>query len=232
MPFVTIKSAMTLDGKTTSVSGDSKWISCQNSREYVHQLRNNVSAIMVGINTIIADDPSLTTRLSSGKCKDPIRIIVDTKGILPLDSKVITIDSNAQTILATTNQISIEKEKQLNDQGVTIIKTDYDKSGVNLVSLMKELYKLNIDSVLIEGGGNINASALSAGIVDKVILFIAPKIIGGKSALTPVEGEGIRLVKDAISLNDITVNRIDDDIVLEGYISSKKDEVTKCLQEL
>jgi diaminohydroxyphosphoribosylaminopyrimidine deaminase/5-amino-6-(5-phosphoribosylamino)uracil reductase len=219
MPFVIMKSAMTLDGKISSISGNSKWISCEESRNYAHQLRNRVSAIMVGINTVIADNPSLTTRLNEKNCKDPIRVIIDSKGRIPLDSNVINSSSNAGVILATTNQIEPEKEKALNDKGVTIIKTDYDNSGVNLVQVMKELYNLGIDSVLLEGGGTINAAALSVGIVDKVIMFIAPKIIGGKSALTPVEGVGIELIDDAIKLDDISICKIGSDILVEGYVN-------------
>jgi diaminohydroxyphosphoribosylaminopyrimidine deaminase/5-amino-6-(5-phosphoribosylamino)uracil reductase len=173
---------------------------------------------MVGINTVITDNPSLTTRLSAKKYNDPIRVIIDSKGRLPLDSNVIKSSSNAGVILATTSQIDSEKEKHLIAKGVTIIKSDNEDGSVNLIKVMEELHKLEIDSVLLEGGGTINASALSTGIVDKVIMFIAPKIIGGKSALSPVEGEGIKLVEDAIRLHDITINRIDDDIVYEGYI--------------
>lgn len=218
MPFVIMKSAMTLDGKTASVTGNSKWISCEGSRNYVHEIRGRVSAIMVGINTVLADNPSLTARLSAKEYKDPIRVIIDSKGRLPLDSNVINSSSNAGVILATTSQIGSEKEKCLINKGVTVIKAENDDGSVNLKEVMEKLYKLEIDSVLIEGGGTINASALSAGIVDKIIMIIAPKIIGGKSAVTPVEGEGIKLIEDAVSLHDITVKRIDDDIVLEGYI--------------
>lgn len=217
-PFVVMKSAMTLDGKIASAIGDSKWISCEASREYTHKLRNSLSALMVGINTVLIDNPSLTTRLSKKKCKDPIRVVIDAKGRLPIDSKVINNTSKAKVILATTNQIKKEKETLLIKKGVTIIKIDYDKNGVNLASLMQELYNLNIDSVLLEGGGNINYSALKAGIVDKVVMFIAPKIIGGESAPTSVGGEGILKISDAIILNDITINKIDDDILVEGYI--------------
>jgi diaminohydroxyphosphoribosylaminopyrimidine deaminase/5-amino-6-(5-phosphoribosylamino)uracil reductase len=217
-PFVIMKSAMTLDGKIATFSGNSKWISCEASRNYAHKLRNRVSAIMLGINTVLTDNPRLTTRLSKKDSKDPIKVIIDSKGRLPIDSNVINSSSNAKVILATTNMLNPEKEKQLSNKGVTIIKTDYNNNGVNLISLMSELYNLNIDSVLIEGGGNINASALSAGIVDKAIMFIAPKIVGGKSAKTPVEGEGVEFLDDAIRLNDISISQIGSDILVEGYV--------------
>lgn len=151
MPFVIMKSAMTLDGKTASVCGNSKWISCEGSINYVHEMRSRVSAIMVGINTVIIDNPSLTTRLSAKECKDPIRVIIDSKGRLPLDSNVLKSSNNVGVILATTSQIDSEKEKHLIDKGVTIIKSDNEDGSVNLKIVMKKLYKLGIDSVLLEG---------------------------------------------------------------------------------
>jgi diaminohydroxyphosphoribosylaminopyrimidine deaminase/5-amino-6-(5-phosphoribosylamino)uracil reductase len=217
-PFVIMKSAMTLDGKIASVAGDSKWITGTGSRNYVHELRDRVSAIMVGIQTIIMDNPSLTTRLPHKEGKDPIRIIVDSKGRLPLDSQVLNKDNNVRVILATTSQIESKKEQQLLEKGVTIIKADQVDGKVDLKQVIKKLYELGIDSVLIEGGGMLNASALTAGIVDKVILFIAPKIIGGKSAPTPVEGEGVNFISECLRLHDITIDRIEDDLVYEGYL--------------
>lgn len=222
-PFVIMKTAMTMDGKIASVSGDSKWISGEDSRQHVHMLRDRVSAIMVGINTVLVDNPALTTRLNSGKGKDPIRIIVDSKGVIPIDSKVINVQSSAGVILATTSLIKSDKEKQLKNCGVKVLKLDSsDCEGyVDLTKLMQELYKLEIDSVLLEGGGNLNAAALKCGIVDKVMSFIAPKIIGGTNAKTPVEGEGINLMSDAVRLTNINIQRFDEDILIEGYVKGE-----------
>ncbi|EGD48453.1 riboflavin biosynthesis protein RibD [Ruminiclostridium papyrosolvens DSM 2782] len=221
LPFVIMKTAMTLDGKIASVTGDSRWISSEPSREYVHKIRNRVSSIMVGVNTIIKDNPSLTARPSSGDGIDPVRIVVDSRGRIPMDSRVINGDSNAGLILATTDRINKDKETQLLSRGVRIIKT-IEKSGkVNLGELMRELYKLEIDSVLLEGGGNLNFSALEAGIVNKVMTFVSPKIIGGSSAVTPVGGEGIEEMKDAIALSDIRVEGFDRDVLIEGYIADE-----------
>ncbi len=226
-PFVLMKAAMTLDGKIASVSGDSKWISGDSSRRYVHHIRDRVSAIMVGINTVLADNPSLTTRLEFKKGRDPIRIVVDSKGIIPIDSQVINVESTAGVILATTSEIEGVKEKQLKNKGVNIVKVDGPGGHVELMKLMNELYKLEIDSVLLEGGGGLNAVALHSGIVDKVMIFIAPKIIGGKDAKTPVEGDGIQCMKDALKLKDITISRFDEDILVEGYMKGEP-----CLPEL
>ena len=225
-PFVIMKAAMTLDGKIASASGDSKWISAEGSRQQVHMVRDRVAAIMVGINTVLADNPALTTRLPSGKGNDAVRIVVDSKGIIPADSLVINEESAAAVIVATTSLIEKEKENQLIQKGVRILKLDGPDKHVDLNWLMRELYKLEIDSVLLEGGGELNAAALNSKIVDKIMLFIAPKIIGGRNAKTPVEGEGIQLMKDALKLEDISVSRFDEDIVVEGYLKGEA-----CLQE-
>lgn len=218
-PFVIMKTAMTLDGKAASVSGDSKWITGEASRQYVHVIRDRVSAVMVGVNTVVKDNPMLTARLQSKECKDPVRIIVDSKGRIPLESNVLHIDSKAGAILASTSSIDKEKEKLLLDMGVQIIKADNCTGEVDLTTLMGKLYELEIDSVLLEGGGSLNASALNAGIVNKVMMFIAPKIIGGSTAITPVEGAGFQLMKDAVKLKDIEVTRFDEDVLIEGYIN-------------
>lgn len=218
-PFVIMKAAMTLDGKIASVAGDSKWVSNEFSRNYVHLIRDRVSSIMVGINTVVKDNPSLTARLESKECTDPVRIIVDSKGRIPLDSNVIQTKTKAGTIIATTALIDKTKENQLIENNVRIIKTAGSNGNVDLRVLMGELYKLEIDSVLLEGGGTLNYSALEAGIVDKVMFFISPKIIGGKDAVSPVEGAGIDLIKNALKIKDINLTQFDDDILIEGYIS-------------
>jgi len=217
-PFVIMKTAMTLDGKIASVTGDSRWVSGSSSREYTHMLRERVAAIMVGSRTILYDNPSLTARYHKSQSNDPVRIIVDSKGIIPIQSKVLDPDSNAGVILATTSAIEYEKEMQLIEKGVRILKLDGSDGYVNLLELMHELYRLEIDSILLEGGGGLNAATLEAGIVDKVMIFIAPKIIGGKYAVTPVEGKGISLMQDAIILKDIHISRFDEDILVEGYL--------------
>ncbi len=217
-PFVILKTAMTLDGKIASPTGDSKWITSEESRAYVHVMRDRVSAIMVGINTVIKDNPMLTTRLDQKVGSDPIRIIVDSKGLIPMDSKVLSKDSKAGVILATTSRIHEDKEKQLIDNGVTVIKAEGENGLVDLRKLMQELYKLEIDSVLLEGGGTLNASALELGIVDKAMFFIAPKIIGGKDAITPVEGKGIQSMSEALKLKNVSLSKFGEDILVEGYL--------------
>ncbi|TDT61352.1 bifunctional diaminohydroxyphosphoribosylaminopyrimidine deaminase/5-amino-6-(5-phosphoribosylamino)uracil reductase RibD [Fonticella tunisiensis] len=218
IPFCILKAAMTLDGKIASYSGDSKWISNELSRRYVHRLRHRVSGIMVGINTIINDDPLLTTRLDDTDGIDPIRIVVDSKGRIPLSAKVLHGNSKAKTIIAATEFIDKDKIKAIQETGAEIILTPPKDDKVDLCYLMKELGKRKIDSVLLEGGGTLNFAALREGIVDKVNFFIAPKILGGREAKTPVGGQGIGLVRDAIILKDMEIYRFGEDIMIEGYI--------------
>ena len=221
-PFVILKTAMTLDGKIASVSGNSKWITNEESRKYVHSLRHRVSGIMVGIGTVLADNPSLTTRLDDRDGLDPIRIIVDSKGRIPLDSKVLNVNSNSKTIIATTENAPKEKLDDIRKKNGEVIICPVKNGGVDLGYLMKALGEMSIDSILLEGGSTLNYSALNEGIVDKVISFIASKIIGGKNAKTPVGGKGINLMKDALILENINILRFNEDIMIEGYLRKEE----------
>jgi len=217
-PFVLMKAAMTLDGKIASVTGDSRWVSCERSRRLSHEIRDRSRAIMVGSQTVLKDNPSLTTRLDESRGQDPIRIVVDSAGSIPLDCRVIRSDSREGVILATTSRIDPVKEKALVDRGVRVLKLDGSDGRVDLRALMGELFKLEIDSVLLEGGGTLNASFLAAGLVDKVMVFVAPKIIGGREAATPVAGEGIRLMDQAVRLKNLSVTRSGEDVLIQGYV--------------
>ena len=224
-PFVIMKTAMTLDGKIASASGNSRWISGPSAREHVHRLRERVAAIMVGSKTVACDNPSLTARLKTSEGKNPLRIVVDSKGRIPLDSKVM--DGTADTIIASTSALDAGKERKIAGAGARVLKLDGPGGHIDLNALMQALYGLGIDSVLLEGGGGLNAAALDAGIVDKVMIWIAPKIIGGKDAITPVEGRGIPLMRDALAVQGMHMDRLGDDILIEGYLKGEL-----CLQEL
>ncbi len=218
LPFCILKTAMTLDGKIAARTGDSKWITNEESRKYVHKLRHRVSSIMVGVGTVIQDDPLLNTRLEDGNGSDPIRIIVDTSGKTPLDARVLNNKSDAKTIIAVTEHAPKEKLIEFENRGAEIIITPLKENKVDLKFLMKELGERKIDSVLLEGGSELNYSAMEAGIIDKVNAFIAPKFIGGREAKTPVGGFGRSLMKDALLLKNIEIHRFGDDVMLEGYI--------------
>jgi diaminohydroxyphosphoribosylaminopyrimidine deaminase/5-amino-6-(5-phosphoribosylamino)uracil reductase len=173
---------------------------------------------MVGIGTVLADDPLLTTRLGPKKGRDPVRIVVDSRGRIPLGSRAIASASEAGLILATTPAIGPGKEARLVEKGVNIVRAEGADGRVDLVALMDALHALEIDSVLLEGGGALNASALKAGIVDKAMVFVAPKLVGGAGAKTPVEGPGVTRMDDALRLRDVAVRRFGDDILVEGYV--------------
>ncbi|MFP4698370.1 MAG: bifunctional diaminohydroxyphosphoribosylaminopyrimidine deaminase/5-amino-6-(5-phosphoribosylamino)uracil reductase RibD [Eubacteriales bacterium] len=222
-PFSIMKTAMTLDGKISTFTGDSKWITNEYSREYVHKLRHKVSSIMVGVGTVLADNPKLTTRLNNKKTLDPVRIIVDTKGRTPIDSNVLNVQSKAKTIIATTEKVSKEKIKAFQDKGADMLITPLKDNKVDLRFLMQKLGEKGIDSVLIEGGATLNYSCIKEGVIDKVLAFIAPKIIGGEEAKTPIGGKGIECIDDAITLKGLNINKFKEDIMIEGYIQKGGD---------
>lgn len=217
LPFIVLKTAMTLDGKIATKTGDSKWISNELSREYTHKLRHSLSGILVGIQTVLADNPRLTTRLKEGG-KDPHRIVLDSNLRIPLDSKVLNLNSKSKTIIATTENVDTKKIKALEQKQAIVIKTPSKDGKVDLKYLIKKLGDMDIDSILIEGGSTVNYSALNEGIVDKVISFVSPKIIGGKEAKTPVGGSGKDLINDAFKLKNIEIERFNEDIMIKGYL--------------
>lgn len=219
-PFIAIKYAMTLDGKIATYTGDSKWITNEKSREFVHELRNTYMAIMVGVNTIIHDDPKLNTRLEHKKTRDPIRIIIDPNLETPLTSYVVTSANIQPTWIITSESTTDEIIQKYTSLGVTIIKKpmplDFDE-------LLMDLGSKKIDSILVEGGSYLHGTILNAGVAHKLYAFIAPKLIGGKEALTPIGGLGVSLMKDAYQLENLTLHRFHDDLCIEGYIKKQGD---------
>lgn len=218
LPFCILKTAMTLDGKIATRTGDSKWITNEESRKYVHQLRHRVASIMVGVGTIIQDNPLLNTRLEGEQGSDAIRIVVDTSGRTPLKSKVLNIKSNARTIIATTELATEETIREFENKGAEVIITPLNENRVDLKYLMKALGERKIDSVLIEGGSELNYASIEAGIIHKVNAFIAPKLIGGREGKTPLGGVGRPLMKEALTLKNIDIQRFGNDVMIEGYI--------------
>lgn len=221
LPFCIMKTAMTLDGKIACFTGDSKWITGEASREYVHELRHRAAGIMVGIGTVLADDPMLTVRMEHRKGKDPIRIVVDSSARIPLEARVLNMESEAKTIIAATEKADKDKISLLNKKGIEVIITPAKNGRVDLNFLMKVLGEKNIDSILLEGGSDLNFSALEEGIVDKVIAFIAPKIIGGKEAKTPVGGQGKAWMSEAVNVINTKVHSFGNDVMIEGYVKKE-----------
>ena len=213
-PFVLLKIAQSLDGKIATSKGESKWITGKNARIHVHQLRNDLDAVLVGIGTVAKDNPSLDCRLRGGK--NPFRVIVDSSLKIRPGSKVLGYNDN-KTIIATTKKASEAKIKRLRASGVTVLVIKSKAGRVDLKSLIKELGKLDITGVMIEGGSSIASSAISAGIVDKVMFFVAPKIIGGTNSISSIGGKSPALLGNAVQLKNMKSTAAGDDILIEGY---------------
>lgn len=215
MPYVIAKWAMSLDGKIATRAGDSQWISCEKSRAYVHRLRGLMDGIIVGIGTVLVDDPLLTCRAKLAK-RRPKRIVIDSKALLPLNSRLINTINEAEVFVATTYSAPEERIRQLESAGCKIIRVNSDDNGlVDLNQALRELGNLQLTNVLVEGGSRIFGSLFDNNLVDKVLIFISPKIIGGVNAPSPVMGKGVFKVSEAIKFDKISVKGCDHDIVIE-----------------
>ena len=221
-PWITAKWAMTLDGKIATSTGDSKWITNKQSRQRVHMLRKNNMAILCGIGTVIADDPMLNVRLSEEtmqrlgikehEVRHPIRIVADRQARIPMESQLVSTAHEYPTIVAYGNSADEEKLQQLRDAGVVLWNCN------TLTELVQRAGAEKIDSILLESGGTLSEALLSEGLIDEVVAFVAPKIIGGKSARTPVEGEGVTLMSEAIELEDQIVETVGGDVMISGLV--------------
>lgn len=221
-PFVTLKAAISLDGKVATRSGDSRWVSSQASRNYVHRLRQAMDAVMVGIGTVLKDDPLLTVRLPGGKKPhQPLRVVVDSRLRIPLHSQLVRTAGLYPTLIATTRAASSSRRKWLAQANVEILILENDAQGhVSLKALMKELARRGVVSVLLEGGSTLTASAVREEVVDRLLFFLAPKIIGGERAPGVVGGEGILRLKDAKPVKILKVRRMGPDFLIEGAMES------------
>lgn len=219
-PFIVLKAAMTLDGKIATATGQSKWITNETSRAYGYKLRDIYDGIMVGINTVIEDNPMLTVRVDGGK--NPIRIVVDSSLKIDINANVVQ-DKSAKTIIATTDKANKDKILKLQAQDVDVIVVDKDENDkVDIEKLLDILGQQNICSILVEGGATLSGSFVAKKLVDKVYFFIAPKIIGGKEAKTPVAGTGILNLQEALALKDIQIEKLEEDILIIGRVDKDK----------
>ncbi|EGA90909.1 riboflavin biosynthesis protein RibD [Planococcus donghaensis MPA1U2] len=212
-PFVTLKAASTLDGKIATHSLDSKWITAEEARLDVHLMRSQHMAILVGVGTVIEDDPELTARISNGR--NPIRIVLDSTLRIPLDSKLVT-DGIVDTWIFTSQNYDAEKRQALEELGVLIFETSHD-TQVDVIDVVRTLGEKGISSLFIEGGGTINAAFLENDLIDKVVFYFAPKLVGGKLAPTFIEGTGVEWMKDAIELRDGEFSKVGKDFKFTGY---------------
>jgi diaminohydroxyphosphoribosylaminopyrimidine deaminase / 5-amino-6-(5-phosphoribosylamino)uracil reductase len=218
LPFVTMKAAMTLDGKIATSGGESQWITSLESRRLVHRMRRQSMAVMTGVNTAIADDPLLNARLDRKDVWFPLRVILDSKLRIPLDLRIFKADHISQTLIATTPAADMRKAEIIRESGGEVIIVPGSGEQVDLRQLMVILGEKGIDSILLEGGSELNFSALQAGIVNRVSFFIAPKIIGGVKALPVIGGTGISLLGEAFGLSDWKVKKSGQDLLIEAEV--------------
>ena len=214
IPYVAMKYAMTLDGKIASCTGDSKWVTGEKARHHVHELRKQYSAILAGIGTVLADDPMLNCRIEEGV--DPVRVVCDSSLRIPLSSQLVKTAGDIPVIVAYAKE-NPEKEKALLQAGVELISAGRD-GRVDLAVLMRKLGKRKIDSVLVEGGGAIHGSLLKSGLVQKIYCYLAPKLIGGREASSPVEGDGFSRMKDALPVTEMEILSLGEDICISGRV--------------
>lgn len=222
LPHVTLKSGMSLDGKIATRTGETRWITGEASRVKVHEMRNTVDAILVGIGTILADDPELTTRLPGVDCRHPDRVVIDSLLRVPLKARVLARRGPSRVILVANPLAPEERVRLLRSMGAEVLIVEGAAGGgerrVDLRSVMRELSRIGITSVLVEGGSEIAASCLEAGIVDKVLFFIAPMIIGGREAPMVIGGRGAGTLAEARRLCNVRYTPVGDNLMVEGYL--------------
>jgi diaminohydroxyphosphoribosylaminopyrimidine deaminase / 5-amino-6-(5-phosphoribosylamino)uracil reductase len=219
-PFVTLKMAATLDGRIATRTGDARWVTGEAARQRVHRMRHAVDAILVGVGTIAADNPQLTTRLGNGRVDagvDPIRFVLDTRLRISESALVLTQPSAVPTYVVCGPEALQSDRLRLSTGGARLLEAPVKGGHIDLDALMTQLGQMGVTSLLIEGGAQVAGSALVADIVDKVVLFYAPKILRGDDGIPMFRGAGPNLMKDAVAIHDITVDRIGEDIMIQGY---------------
>lgn len=222
-PYLVLKYAMTLDGKIATAAGDAKWITSEDARAHARHMRGVYMGILAGIGTVLADDPQLTAREEGAR--NPIRIIVDSSLRIPENARVLDDQESAKTIIAVATPSDQDKRKRLEDREIKILDVPGEDGRVDLVKLMTLLGEMGIDSVLVEGGGQIIGSLVKAHLADRVLCYISPKLVGGDQAKTPAGGDGIAVLADAMKLDEIEVANIGPDVLLSGKV------VKMCSQE-
>lgn len=220
-PFVTLKCAATLDGRIATSTGESRWITGEQARAFGHEIRGQVDAILIGSGTLHADNPSLTCRIPGKKTRDPARVILDTRLTILEDATVIQQASDAPTIVVTGPHPPVEKKERLLRKNVRIVETGLENGRLDLRELMVTLGKMSMTSLLIEGGGAVAASALSAGIVNKLVYFLAPRLLGGSDGTPVFDGKGVEKLADAAILEPMTVTQVGRDILVQGYVKQR-----------
>ncbi|MGD9320411.1 MAG: bifunctional diaminohydroxyphosphoribosylaminopyrimidine deaminase/5-amino-6-(5-phosphoribosylamino)uracil reductase RibD [Desulfobacteraceae bacterium] len=216
-PFVVAKSALTMDGWSATATGHSRWVTNEQSRQFVHRLRDRLDGVLVGVGTVLADNPVLTTRLKRGVGRDPVRIIVDTDLSIPDEAKVLNSDSSALTLVAVGPDVPPQRLRKTERNGVMILTCPTKEGGIDLAALMDILGGMDITSLLVEGGSAIMGSMIRQSLVDKFYIFKAPKILGGNDGIPMASGPGPRNMNGCLRLRDVKVRRFGDNILVRGY---------------
>jgi diaminohydroxyphosphoribosylaminopyrimidine deaminase/5-amino-6-(5-phosphoribosylamino)uracil reductase len=217
LPYVTLKAAVTLDGKLATATGDSRWVTGEPAREWVHQLRNRVDVILVGSNTVRRDDPKLTTRLPGGGGRDPVRVVVDSHLSLKPKHTVFTQRSSAKTVLATVEDPEGRKARRFTEQGVEVWQVREKRGRVDLKALLSRISKQGFNHVLVEGGAEMYGSFLRERLADELALFLAPKLIGSQGLSW--SGElGVKVMSQALSVKNVTFERLGEDLLLQARL--------------
>lgn len=217
-PFVICKWAMTMDGRIATDTGNSRWVSNEESRQYVHMIRSRVDAIMIGVGTVLLDNPRLNVRLEGYGGKQPLRIIADGHLRIPLRAKCLTGEHPERAVVATTTAAPKDKIARLRDAGHTVLVFESRRGLLDMGLFAHELHRMGIQSVLCEGGSSLNGALFDAGVVDKLIAFVAPKLIGGNSSKGPITGWGIGSMEEAVPMSDIAWRNFGNDLCFEGYV--------------
>jgi len=218
LPYITVKWAMSLDGKIAAASGDSAWISSEKSRILVHRLRSKMDAVVVGVNTVLRDDPLLTVRHVRSK-RTPVRIVLDHEAHTPANSALAQTASSVDTLIVSSAGASTKRVDALEKAGCVVLRVNTrDKKYIDLRNFMEFLGRRHFTNVLIEGGGEVIASALEDRLVDRIFAFVAPKIVGGRKAVSPVEGVGVPTVGEAIRMKEMKVRHIGGDMLIQGLV--------------
>ena len=218
IPFVTLKFAVTLDGKMATFSGDSQWISSPESRQLVQHLRYENDAILTGLGTVLKDNPRLTVRLENAPKKKWLRVVLDTCLRIPLEVRLLQQPENGRVLIFCGPQAPEEKIKALQDKGAEVIPTETENGKIKLKEVLKTLGQREISALLVEGGSKVLTSFLEERLADKVMAFISPRLIGGENAATPFEGQGAEKMAEALELKNIKHLRLKNDIIIEGYL--------------
>ena len=217
IPFVTLKAAASLDGRIATRTGDSRWVSSSETRNYIHLLRGEHDAIMTGVDTIIRDDPLLTVRHANWRGKKITRVVLDSDLRFPLKARMLATLSMGKILVFTRPDAPAKKIEALTRKGVEVTAIPSASGGLNLNNVLFDLGKREIAGLLVEGGGRLVTSFLEAGLADKIFLTLSPKLIGGNEAPSFFEGEGIRNIGDALKVHKISYIKIGDEVIVEGY---------------